>query len=112
MSFPTLTSPATNITIDRDSTTITQKFDGGYKQTRERYSRDVKKFKVEYVLIDRADRDLIENHYLSVRGATPFSWTNEDDNQTYTVRYTKAPSFPATGAVRNKFTITLELEEV
>lgn len=112
MSFPTLSSPPTNVTEEKPLHTITNQFDGGYKQTRERFTRDISIFTVDYVLIERADKELIENHFKTVRGSIPFSWTNEDDNTVHTVRYAAPISFPATGAVRNRFSITLKLETV
>ena len=112
MAFPTLSSPPTNITKETPLNTISVQFEGGYKQTRERFTREISTFTVDYVLILRADKDLIEAHFNTVRGSTPFTWINVDDGLTHTVRYSGAIKYPATGAVRNRFSITLTLEEV
>lgn len=112
MSFPTLTAKPSQIEEKSAFNTISVEFDGGYKQTRERHTRDLKTFSVSYVAISRYDRNLIDAHFSTVRGSIPFSWTNIDTGETYTVRYADSPSFPADASMSGLFNISLKLEQV
>ena len=111
MAFPTI-APPTKITIQPSFNTISAEFDGGYESTRERNTRDRKTFKIDFNLLTRTDKDLLIAHFDSVRGSTPFDWTNIDDNEVYTVRYSKAPSTPTLASTPDRFNISIEVKEV
>lgn len=110
--FPTLSRNPSKITKTPLSNTITQSFDGGYTQARERNTRVLNKFVVEYSLLSNADTNLIMSHYATVKGSTPFDWVNAVDNNTYNVRYTKPIDLPTEGGIVGFHTISLELVEV
>ncbi len=112
MIFPALLSIPSFIDTQFAFNTITVEFDGGYKETRERNTRDVKKFTVEYRAIPRADKNLLLNHFSTCKGSTPFNWTNSDDDTDYTVRYVSPIKAPADASTPGLYNVTLELEEV
>lgn len=112
MSFPILEATPTYISAKSDFNTISIEYDGGYEQTRERHTRDRKSFKVSYTLLTRADKNLVESHYNTVKGSESFAWQNIDTLTTYTVRYTKAPEFVANAQRPNRFDINLEMRTV
>ena len=112
MSFPTLSKNPSTLEIKTKNNTISIEFDGGYKQTRERNTRDLKTLKATYELLSRDDKDLIEAHIAEVRGSVAFDYQNADTGVTYTVRYTNYPTITAKGNMPDKFDITLEMEEV
>lgn len=111
MSFPIIKNPSI---IEEKSTvnTIKNQFDGGYKQTRERFSRDIKTFTVSYVALSEADKNSLLTHYDSVRGSTPFDWTNVDTTTTYIVRYTDSIDVKADATMPKLYAITLKMETV
>jgi len=112
MSFPILTrSPST---IDEKSTvnTIKNQFDGGYKQVRERFSRDVKTFTISYTVISEVDKNALLTHYDTVRCSTPFTWVNIDTQTAYTVRYTDSIDVKADAKTPKLYAITLKMETV
>jgi len=111
MSFPTIKNPST---IDEKSTvnTIKNQFDGGYKQTRERFSRDIKTFTVSYIALSEVDKNALLSHYDTVRGSIPFNWTNVDTSITYSVRYTDSIDVKADATMPKLYAITLKMETV
>ena len=111
MAFPSI-APPTKINIEPSFNTISAEFDGGYEATRERNTRDRKMFKIDFSLLTRADKDLLISHFNTVRGSVPFDWTNIDDNVTYSVRYSKAPSTPTMASTPDRFNISIEVKEV
>ncbi|NOX15957.1 MAG: phage tail protein [Epsilonproteobacteria bacterium] len=112
MSFPILSLNPTTIAEKKASNTISVEFDGGYKQTRERNTRDLKKFTVSYPTLPKADKDLILAHLDAVRGSTPFAWVHADTNITYSVRYADMPTIKADAKMPNIYAVTLKMEEV
>ena len=112
MSFPTLTKNPS--AIDEKSTVniIKNQFDGGYKQVRERFSRDIKDFTVTYAALNEADKNALLSHYDTVRGSTPFTWVNVDNSTSYTVRYTDSIDVKADAQMPKLYAITLKMETV
>ncbi len=110
--FPTITAIPSQINEQSSFNTISSEFDGGYKITRERHTRNIKTFDVSYTAITRADRNALQSHFDEVRGSTPFDWINKDTDIEYTVRYAESPSFPAVASIKGLFNITLKLEQV
>jgi len=112
MSFPTLTRNPSMIDEKSTVNIISNQFDGGYKQVRERFSRDIKNFTVTYPVLDEADKNLLLAHYDTVRASTPFSWTNTDTLIAYTVRYTDSIDVKADAKNPKLYAITLKMETV
>lgn len=111
MSYPTLSLNPTNIDIEFQSSTIKSEFEKGYVQTRERHTRDRRKFMVSY-LIEEADRDLIIAHYQSVRCSTIFTFTDFESATTYNVRYGTPPKYKISGDTAKLYSLSFDLEEV
>ncbi len=112
MSFPALSLNPTTIDAKKTFNTISIVYDGGYKQTRERNTRDLMSFTVYYPSLATEDKDAILAHINEVRGSTFFDWTNVDDKTTYTVRYSEYPTIKADAKMPNRYSITLKMEEV
>ena len=112
MSFPILKNTPNRISVHSKQSTISVDFDGGYKQTRERFTRDLKIIEIEYTLMERVDKNAVESHYYSVRGSTPFDWTNLDTSITYSVRYSQTPTFEVNASVNGRYNVVLNMEEV
>ena len=73
---------------------IRSKFEGGYVQTRALYSRIRKTWSIVYHYVPTADKVIIDTFVNTVQcGADSFTWTNPQDNVTYTVRFTEPPTF-------------------
>jgi len=112
MSFPVLSIDPDTITSKDTVNTIKSQFDGGYKQVRERFSRDIKTFTVTYKVLSKTDKDALLAHYDSVRCSTPFTWVNVDNQIAYTVRYTDSIEVKASADTVNYYAITLKMETV
>lgn len=88
--FPTLTASPT---IDWQEgkafdPAIRSKTEGGYVQTRPRFTRLPKKWEIKYKAITTTDKDLIETHENTQKaGADKFNWTNPLNSIVYEVRY-------------------------
>jgi len=109
--FPTL-RPPTSIKSQDAFSTISTNFEGGYKQTRERHTRELTSFVVYYAMLKEDEKNLLISHFRQVRGSLIFAWTNIDTGTTHNVRYTKAPEHTATAEHVGRYNITLEMEEV
>ncbi len=112
MSFPNVNhNNVTEVTVTPEFSTIRSEFEGGYEQTRERHSRNRYTITAKY-FVDAEDKNLLLEHYNTVRGSVEFIWTNPDDLTEYTVRYDKAPKIPAKGSRYGWYEITLYMREV
>lgn len=111
MSFPILSCTPTKIDVDYPSSTIKSEFEKGYVLTRERHTRDRRKFSISYT-VDKIDKALIIEHFNQVRGSIIFSWTDPDTSTVYPVRYSVNPKYTVSGANPVLQDVTFELEEV
>lgn len=111
MSFPILSCTPTKIDVEYLSSTIKSEFEKGYVQTRERHTRDRKRFSVSYT-VDKVDKALIIEHFNIVRGSVIFSWTDPDTSSIHQVRYSVTPKYTVSGANPVLQDLTFELEEV
>lgn len=99
--FPTLSqNPAINWGEKKAfDPTIRSKAEGGYVQTRSRFTRLPKKWEIKYKSISTADKDLIEAHEDTQRvGADKFNWTNPLNSTVYEVRYLEPIDYKIAGA--------------
>lgn len=89
--FPTLSSTPLVAGYQQgralDSTVRSTK-EGGYVQTRPRFTRSPRKFHLVYGDLSNTDQAALESHEDGQKmGADSFSWTNPQTSVTYTVRY-------------------------
>jgi hypothetical protein len=91
MAFPTLTKNPTIYNWSEEMAldpVIRNEKEGGYVQTRARFTRTPWTWKLLYPAIPTADKVLIVAHEKAMKGgAESFTWINIDDSATYTVRY-------------------------
>ena len=111
MAFPTLSRNPIQIDEQSEFATISTSFEAGYQQTRERHSRSRKTFTVRYK-VDGADKDLIFDHFSSVRGSVAFDWTHPDTGAVHTVRYAESPKLPISGTWPDFYEITIKIVEI
>lgn len=111
MTFPSIRPPS-SIRSQKAFSTISTNFEGGYRQTRERHTRDLTSFVATWTSLPREQKDQIVNHFTSVRGSKIFSWTNVADGTTHNVRYTEFPTIEANAQTPNRYDIVLKMEEV
>lgn len=92
--------------------TIKSQTEGGYKQTRPRFTRMPDGWKIAYRALPTADKTTLRTFEKTVYvGSAAFTWTNPTDSATYTVRFVK----PITYKMRSPSTlwdVEFELEEV
>ena len=112
MAFPILENNPAGINDTPSNNTIRSQFEGGYVQTRERHTRDLKTLDVTYDVLSENDKNLLEAHYQSVRGTTAFNFTNARTGTTYSVRYREPVSIPYNGKRFGYYGITLKMEVV
>ena len=110
MAFPTLSRNPIHIDRQDEYATISTPFEAGYQHTRERHTRNRKRFTVKY-RVQTSDKDAIVSHYAQVRGSGIFDWTDPETSTTYQVRYTEAPKVPVDGAWPGWYEITLKMRE-
>lgn len=110
--FPTLSRPPSypiNETYVDD--VLRSPTEAGYEITRPRFTKRRKIFTVRYNTLPNADKVLIDNFYRNtVKGAAHFTWTHPFTNQTYTVVFTKPPTFELT--FLDYWNVEFELREV
>ncbi len=89
--FPTL---ATNPIIDgweeglSIDPTIRSQSEGGYIQTRARFTRLTEKWNVKYMALSTADKDTLRDFEKTVfAGSDAFNWTNPANSTSYSVRF-------------------------
>ena len=115
--FPSLSvDPNYPITVTRVDSAIRSPFDGGYEHRRPRYTRDRKRFILQYNALTTDDKDTLQTFLDSTRGtADSFTWTypnipNDDyANQDFTVYFDKLPEFRH--FAYNRWRTTIELIE-
>jgi len=85
--------------------------DGGYVQTRQRFTRIRKKWQVSYHALTTTDKLLLENFVNTVAGgANHFTWVNPQDNNSYEVRFFPIPNY--TYNSYDRWDVTFSLEQV
>lgn len=94
--FPTLSiGPNYPIKETPEDSTIQSEFDGGYTQTRPRFTRIRKTFELKYDnLISDSDKSALESFAETVKGGSlSFTWTHPVTSVSYTVRFKKTPEY-------------------
>lgn len=96
--FPTLsengvTIPPSYPLIEQvEDSVIRSNFDGGYVQTRARYTRIRKTWKINYSNLSNTNKNTLVAFLNTVNGgADSFTWTNPIDEVSYSVRFTIPP---------------------
>ena len=88
---------------------IRSEFDGGYVQTRARYTRLRKTWQIVYHQLSNVDKALIDAFVVTVQGgADSFTWTNPQDAATYDVRFQSTPACSYVSYGRWDVSFTLE----
>lgn len=115
--FPTLTEGALTILAglplveNREDSVLSSGFEGGYVQTRQRFTRIRRKWQVVYNQLSSANKVLIDNFIDTVSGgADSFTWTNPQNSTAYTVRFSAPPTFSY--ASYNRWSVNFTLEQV
>jgi len=92
--------------------TLRSPFEAGYVQTRARFTRIPDRWHIGYTLLPKADKDTLRAFEKTVKvGSDSFTWTNPDDQQTYTVRFLAPISYKPVGTMAN-WHVEFVLEEV
>lgn len=96
--------------------TISSKSEAGYRKTRQRHTRQPKRWHVVYMALSNTDKGTLETHEQERGvGSASFSWTNPVNSTGYTVRfmgpvrYRLAPAWEG-GAI--SWDVEFDLEEV
>jgi len=96
MAYPTLSRNVSyTIKLEREDSVIRSEFEGGYQNTRQKYTRLRKKWTMKYTWIPPGDMSTLATFIdTTVKGgADAFDWTCPLDNVTYQVRYAAPPVF-------------------
>jgi hypothetical protein len=115
LQFPTLSIlPTYPLKEDREDSVIRTKPEEGYQITRRKYSREKRKFTLEYKNLTQTDKDLLTTFFDTTVGIIkPFSWTNPSTSALHTVTFTRPMSFnlDSYGGGGYKYSTTVELQE-
>ena len=92
--------------------TISVPAQGGYRQTRPRFTRIPSKWTLGYLVLPQADKTLIRGLEGDVKiGAEQFSWTNPLDSVVYQVRFLGPVRYKMHGS-KFYWDVEFEIEEV
>ncbi len=97
-SYPILSVlPAYPIKVELEDSVIRSEFEGGYEQTRQKYTRIRRTFTFHYEHMPTVDKEALMDFILDDAhgGADLFTWDNLEDGNNYTVRLAKPPTFIA-----------------
>ena len=93
--------------------TIKSQTEGGYKQTRPRFTRMPDVWNIGYKALSQADKNTLRTFEKTVKvGSEIFQWINPDDNVTYNVRFVKPISYKLHPLTSIHWKVEFELEEV
>jgi len=116
-SFPTLTEDGNTIRPNypysekNEDSVIRSEFDGGYVQTRARYSRVRKTWQVVYTALNTANKLLVSAFVNTVQcGADNFTWVDPVTSTSYDVRFLAPPVFNYVSY--NRWDVKFTLEQV
>ena len=116
--FPTLTSRTEDSAlygVEHENPTIRSELDGGYVNTRARFTRTPRRiFSSGFTDISEADRLTLETFWDTVQGGSEaFNWTSPQDGNTYSVRFVEPLVFDYAGHGTNyRWNVRFKLEEV
>lgn len=93
--FPaSLPSPTYPIAQTVQDSVIRSDFENGSQQTRQKYTLLRQGWTLNFTALTDAQRTVLHNFYATdtAGGAAAFTWTNQEDTSTHTVRFTAAPT--------------------
>ncbi len=93
--FPTLSAiPVFPLEEEEENSTISSPFEAGYEQTRPRFTRRRKTWRVKYSYMTGSDKSTLSTFVNTVSGgADAFTWTNPTDSSSYNVRFVELPRY-------------------
>ena len=92
--------------------TISVSTQGGYRQTRPRYTRIPGKWKISYLILSASEKAVLGNFEKQVKvGAERWSWTNPLDSVVYEVRFLGPVRYKMHGS-KLYWDAAFEIEEV
>ncbi len=96
--FPSLTAkPIFPVTEQREDSVIKSDFEGGYINTRQRFTRIRRNFQVQYTNMSTSDKGTLDTFVDTVKGgADSFTWTHPITAAAHTVRFETPPRFSPT----------------
>ena len=76
--------------------TIRSRFDGGYVQSRARFTRLPETWPLKYAGLSKANKNTLEAfEKTQLAGSNSFTWLNPEDSTNYTVRFVGLASYKA-----------------
>lgn len=96
--YPTLTTkPIFPITEQKEDSVIKSDFEGGYQNTRQRFTRIRRNFQVQYTNLSTSEKATLDTFIDTVKGgADSFTWTHPMTGTSHTVRFEAPPKFSST----------------
>lgn len=94
--YPTLaTEPEKPLGEDREDSVLRSKFEAGYENTRQRFTRIRRMWSVKYKLLPASDKDILTTFIDDTvkGGADMFDWTHPVTSIVHSVRFEKPPVF-------------------
>lgn len=94
--------------------TIRDSIEGGYAQTRARFTRNVRRWSLQYRSLSSANKFTLRAFEVArVGGSESFTWVSPIDGASYTVRFADRLGYtPVDNTNRTRWDVTMELEEV
>lgn len=112
--FPTLScKPAYPLNPDgtKEDATVKSPYEGGYEQTRPRFTRVRRRWGLKYPKMSAADKQTLESFEGTVHGgADSFTWTHPVTSTSYTVRFEGTINY--SNVHYNKYDVEFVLKEV
>lgn len=110
--FPTLSlNSYYPIDEEREDSVIRSKFEGGYEQTRQRFTRLRRTWSLVYKTLTPADKTALDDFMVTVKGgADSFNWTHPVTSTVYAVRLEKPLKFSYVS--KDLYDVEMTLKEV
>lgn len=92
---------------------VRDEIEGGYVQSRARFTRNVRRWSVRYISLKNANKITLRAFEVArVGGAESFTWVNPVDGVTYTVRFKGVVGYtPEPNTNNTRWSVAFELEE-
>jgi len=103
-------NPSFPLKEEKEDNVVRSPFEGGYEQTRPRFTRNRKTFTLQYKLLQDSDKTTLENLYDATKGADRFTWYHPVTNHAHIVRFAKPLAFEY--VLDGYWTVQVELREV
>ena len=96
--FPTLTTkPIFPIPEQKEDSVIKSDIEGGYQNTRQRFTRIRRNFEIKYTNLSTSEKGTLDAFIDTVKGgADSFTWTHPMTSTSYTVRFQTTIKFSPT----------------